>query len=156
MSMKKYFIFAAAALVALAACNKIEKTEAVDVPISFQVANFVGQTKAGESLFPIDSTFFTYSWFHENATAAAQAFMVGEEVKWQATPKQWASNRAYFWPKTGWLNFFSYTGYPRPSTVTEGSVKYTNVAITDTTNDAMLASAAYRYSKNENVYAGDD
>ena len=154
--MKKYFIIAIAALVASAACTKTEvSTVTPNQSISFQVAKYVGKTRAGESLFPMDSTFITSSWFHENATADAQAFMDGETVKWQNTNSTWATDRAYFWPKTGWINFFSWTGFPRPTTVAEGNIQYTN-AVIDTVSNPMVASAAYHYSKNENVYAGDD
>lgn len=155
MIMKKYFIIAIAALVASAACTKTEvSTLTPNQAISFQVANYVGRTRAGESLFPMDSTFKTSSWFHENATAAAQAFMDNETVKWQSTNSTWGTDRAYFWPKTGWINFFSWTGYPQPTSVTEGNVTYTNAVIA-TDSNPMVASAAYRYAKNENVYAGD-
>ncbi|MCR5276483.1 MAG: fimbrillin family protein [Bacteroidales bacterium] len=154
--MKKYFIIAIAALVASAACTKTEvSTLTPNQAISFQVANYVGRTRASESLFQMDSTFKTSSWFHENATAAAQAFMDNETVKWQSTNSTWGTDRAYFWPKTGWINFFSWTGYPQPTSVTEGNVTYTNAVIA-TDSNPMVASAAYHYSKNENVYAGDD
>ena len=156
MIMTKYFIIAIAALVARAACTKTEvSTLTPNQAISFQVANYVGRTRAGESLFPMDSTFKTSSWFHENATAAAQAFMDNETVKWQSTNSTWGTDRAYFWPKTGWINFFSWTGYPQPTSVTEGNVTYTNAVIA-TDSNPMVASAAYHYAKNENVYAGDD
>ena len=154
--MKKYFIIAVAALVASAACTKNEAVnQTPDQAISFQVAKYVGKTRAGESLFPQDSTFKTSSWFHENATATAQSFMDGETIKWQSTTTSWASDRAYFWPKTGWINFYSWTGYPQPSSVAENRIQYNNVVI-DTTANPMVASAALRYAKNENVYNGDD
>ena len=156
MIMKKYFIIAAAALVAFAACSKTEVVNTTpDQAISFQVAKYVGRTRAGESLFPMDSTFKTPSWFHENESATAQAFMDTETVKWQSVNSTWGTDRAYFWPKTGWINFFSWNGFPLPTSVTEGNVTYTN-AVINTDSNPMVASAAYRYSKNENVYAGDD
>lgn len=142
--MKKYTILAAVALVASAACSKVENTVVTpDQAIAFQVANYVPQTKAGEVKFDEAKTFNTYAWFHPE-TGAAQAFMADETIKWQATSKSWASDRTYFWPKTGYVNFFSYAGIPAP-VVTDGSATYTDktIAITD---DALLASAAYRYS----------
>ena len=144
MNMKKYMILAAAALVASAACTKVENTVVIpDQAISFQVANYVPQTKAGEVKFDEANTFTTYAWFHPTS-GAAQAFMSAETIKWQETTKQWAADRTYFWPKTGYVNFFSYAGTPVPA-VTDGSATYTDktIAITD---DAMLASAAYRYA----------
>ena len=160
--MKKYFIFAATALVALAACSKVEvSTPEQDKAISFQVANYVGKTKAGESAFDTDKTFKTSAWFHPTS-GEAQSFMSAEVIKWQSsrTPKQWASDRMFYWPKTGYVNFFSWAGSPEP-TVTEGSAKYGDASATPTyitiatDADAMLANGAYRYASanhNANVY----
>lgn len=145
MNMKKYMILAVAALVASVACTKVENNVATpDQAISFQVANYVPQTKAGEVKFDESKTFNTYAWFHPNETAGAQAFMSNETIKWQEAAKSWASDRTYFWPKTGYVNFFSYAGTPAPA-VTDGTATYTDktIAIDD---DALLASAAYRYS----------
>ena len=159
--MKKYFIIAALALVALTACSKIEVSNDVpDKAISFQVANYVAQTKAGESAFDINDTFKTSAWFHPTS-GDAQVFMDKEVIKWQAArdPKQWASDRIYFWPKTGYVNFYSWAGSPEP-VVTYGAAKYGDAAndtyITIATDaDAMLANGAFRYassSSNTNLY----
>lgn len=142
--MKKLFVIAAAAVAALAACTKNE-VNTPDQAISFQVANYVPQTKAGEVKF-MDDHFNTFAWFHANATDPAQIFMNDETIKFQSNDT-WAADRLYFWPKTGSINFYSYAGSPEPDAtngVTDGVVKYTDktIAITD---DALLASAAYRY-----------
>ena len=159
--MKKYFILAAVALVALTACSKIEVSNTVpDKAISFQVANYVAQTKAGQSAFDINDTFKTSAWFHPTS-GDAQVFMDKEVIKWQASrdPKQWASDRIYFWPKTGYVNFYSWAGSPEPA-VSDGAAKYGDAAndtyITIATDaDAMLANGAFRYassSSNTNLY----
>ena len=45
--MKKFFLFAAAALVALTACTKIDVvSNTPDVKIGYQVATYLNQTKA--------------------------------------------------------------------------------------------------------------
>lgn len=160
--MKKYFLLAAVALFVMAACSKIEVSNTEpDKAISFQVANYVVKTKA-ESAFDTDKTFKTSAWFHP-LSGEAQTFMSAETIKWQSSrnPKQWASDRTYFWPKTGFVNFFSWAGTPEP-VVTDGAAKYgdataeTPVYVTiATTDDAMLANGAYRYasaSANSNVY----
>ncbi len=142
--MKKLFILAAAALVAAAACTKTEVVNNTpDQAIAFQVANYVPQTKAGEVKFDESKTFNTYAWFHPTS-GSAQVFMNNETIKWKEASKQWAAERIYFWPKTGYVNFFSYAGSPVPA-VTDGSATYTDKTIA-TTDDAVLASAAYRYS----------
>ena len=148
--MKKFYILAAVALVASAACTKVETVD--NTPgqaIAFQVANYVPQTKA-EVKFDEGKTFNTYAWF-QPTSGDAQAFMANETIKWQGASKQWSSDRVYFWPKTGYVNFFSYAGTPVP-VVTNGTATYTDktIAIGD---DALLASAAYRYTNSDaNVY----
>ena len=148
--MKKYFIIAAAVLAAATACKKTDLNEQPGKAIAFQVANYLPQTKAGEVKFDESKTFNTYAWFHPTS-GAAQAFMDNETIKWQDAAKQWSSDRVYFWPKTGYVNFFSYAGTPVPA-MTDGTATYTDktIAITD---DAMLASAAYRYANSDaNLY----
>lgn len=152
--MKKYFIIAVAALVASAACTKNVTVETPDQAISFQVANYVPQTKANVAYE--GTSFKTSAWFHADASATAQAFMASEIIKFQ-TNNTWAADRIYFWPKTGWVNFFSWAGAPEPA-VTEGAAAYgtSSAPITIATDaDAMLASAAYRYGSanyDANVY----
>lgn len=140
--MKKLFILAAAAVVALAACTKTEVVN--DTPeqaISFQVANYVTATKA--NVVFADDHFNTYAWFHPDASSAAQSFMANETIKFQSN-NTWAADRAYFWPKTGNVNFFSYAGEPAPTSVVENTVTYTDATI-GIQQDALLASAAYHY-----------
>ena len=142
--MKKYFIIAVAALAASAACTK-NVTETPASPIAFQVANYVPQTKA--NVVFNGTEFKTSAWFHADASATAQDFMSSETIKFQSN-KTWAADRVYFWPKTGWINFFSWAGTPEPA-VTEGTAAYgaSSAPVTIATNaDAMLAEAAYRYS----------
>ncbi len=155
--MKKFYILAAVALVASAACTKIENVENTtpDQAIAFQVANYVPQTKAGEVKYDETATFTTDAWFHPTDGGSAQRFMNAETIKWQAATESWAADRAYFWPKTGDISFYSYAGSPSPTTVTDGSAVYTDktIAITD---NAVLASAARHYGAadyNTNTYS---
>jgi hypothetical protein len=143
--MKKYFVFAVAAVIATAACTKNEViNNTSDQAISFQVANYVPQTKANVAFE--GTSFKTSAWFHADASSAAQPFMASETIKFQSN-NTWAADRIYFWPKTGWINFFSWAGSPEPA-VTEGAAAYgtSSAPVTIATDaDAMLASAAYRY-----------
>ena len=149
--MKKFYFFlvAAIAVIASAACTKVDPVPQ-DIPVSFQVANYVPQTKANEA-FDIDQTFTTYAWF-QPTSGDAQVFMSGETIRWQSSSNTWAPDRVYYWPKTGYVNFFSYAGTPTPD-VTNGTANYSNktIAITD---DALLASAAYKYNSNVNEITG--
>lgn len=168
--MKKYIIFAAAALVALAACSKVEVPEtASQREITFELAKYSSQTKAGETALNSETVngnaitdFYTNAWYHANATDAAQAYMIDQKVSFTAgdasTAAKWAPyGRTYFWPKTGWINFFSYAGAPAPTAKAENSITYgttTSPLTIGTGDNVLIADAAYRYSDNNT--ANDD
>lgn len=184
--MKKVLILTAiAALAASAACTKVEKNTP-DKAISFQVAKYVPQTKSNV-VFDENEVFYTKAWFHQDASAAPQIFMqgataaVGETIEWQSTSNEWAADRLYFWPKSGWVNFFSYayTGTwgsnpdpviadvdptATPSPVANGSAKYGDSSVPSyitipTDGDIMLAEAAYKYDAGDatlNTYTSAD
>ena len=159
--MKKLFFFAVAALT-LAACSKNEVFEPVDnTAISFQAVNYLSQTKTdlpSAVKFEDYTSFTTDAWFHPADGGSAQVFMSGETVSLKPDVAEWSPARTYFWPKTGYINFFSQAGAPvatiadatgttaqTAATATYGSSS-SPVAI-DTTDNAVLASAAYRYSR---------
>jgi len=149
--MKKLFVIAAAAL-ALAACSKTE-VNTPDQAITFQVANYVSPVTKANVSFGTNNTFHTNAWVHTtlNGSASTQAFMVDEEISWDSSLKQWTPSRTYFWPKTGFVNFFSYAGTINPTTKTENNVEYT---VTDLATDAdiMVAEAAYEQTGNLTEY----
>lgn len=159
--MKKLFIFATAAVVALAACTKSEVNNVTSEngpAISFQVANYAGQTKAGETSLKDEGfeTFKTYAWY-TSSTADNQAFMTPATVTWDAGNTQWApSDHVYYWPKTGYINFFSFAGKHYPDAVNlnasennRAEAHYTT-AITVATNDNILvADGAYGFYNND-------
>ena len=157
--MKKYFIFAAAALVALAACSKIEVSETPETAkkISFEVANYMAQTKAETSLVAEGfETFKTNAWYH-SVSDGTQYFMQNVDILWNTAPNtnQWAPAVDYYWPKTGYINFYSYAGTQNPTTVdTEGSLVYTDKVIVYNDN-ILVADAAYGYHANAATYSFD-
>ena len=155
--MKKLFILAAAAVVALAACTKTQMVDTPSREVSFKIANYTAQTKAYNSLLdetadgnPIVS-FTTNAWYHDGAGSyGSQVFMADQVIKPENTtdPSYWAADgRKYYWPKTGYVNFFSYAGSPAPTAKAEGSITYTNVAVVPASN-ILVAEAAYRYTEN--------
>ena len=138
--MKKYFFIAAAALVTLAACTKVESTvEAPQREISFQVANSL-QTKATGSVYD-NGAFGTYAWFNNT-----DDFMVNEQVN--KSGSVWKTvDHTFYWPKTGSISFISYSPFAGTSdtagsvpTVTKNSITYTG--ITAGTTDLMYADRA--------------
>lgn len=168
--MKKILILTAiVALAASAACTKNTIDSVVqDEIISFQVANYVPQTKT--NVVFEGTSFHTYAWYNNGGVSDPdQVFMNDEQVKLQdVSPKAyWAPDRAYFWPKNGHVNFFSYAGTQNVSSMTDSDgdvdvrygtysgsplapASYLTIATTD---DIMLASAAYRYQSSN---ASDD
>ena len=110
--MKKYLILAAAALVASAACAKIERTDD-QTAITFNVANYVQLTKANTE-FSKTATFGTFAWWTPTDWATngqTNIFMDNQEVAYNSTDNVWAPTIPYFWTKTGKITFASYAPY---------------------------------------------
>ena len=158
--MKKLFILATAVL-ATVACSKTEvlnETPENGPAIAFQVANYAGQTKAGETSLITEgfNNFKTYAWY-TSSTASNQEFMAPATVTWDPGNTQWApSDRTYYWPKTGYINFFSFAGKHFPDAVDLNSSEnnraeaHYTTAITVATNDNILvADGAYGFYNND-------
>lgn len=176
--MKKISIlFAVAALVAGAACSKVETVGTADNngKISFQVANYVNQTKAAG-----DPTSLASEGFYQFNTTAiffpaegdVQTFMDKVAIfPWDNadTPAKvtqgngissWAPERDYFWPKTGYINFYSYAGTKAPAQTISTNKKTVTFAYSDVeiaANDNLLvADAALRFNANQKKYKMDN
>lgn len=123
--MKKYLILAAAAVVAMAACTKntLDQEAIPDVPITFQAANYVPQTKAGEVSVLDDFTAFKCKAYlhaegidlNANGTVNGTSFQNffgtdGETITWNSTAKEWAPSHVYYWPK-GAQSFVNFVGW---------------------------------------------
>ena len=133
--MKKFFILAALALVASAACTKTELSDNAtpDVEIGFQVASYLNQTKAdthGHTSFinelaelgvTSDQYFKSQAFIHAaqaDGTVAAPAgfFTAGtgniETIKYNGS-NTWKPEHPYFWPKSpkSSITFFSWYDY---------------------------------------------
>lgn len=99
-------------------CVKVETVDTTpDTPISFEVASLL-QTKAthngGGLLQDGCTSFYCNAWFTPSLGTANQRFMDHAQVLPQGldandiNPTSWAPQRTYFWPRTGFINFFSY------------------------------------------------
>ena len=136
--MKKYIILAAVALVASAACTKVDVAQEAQKEISFQVANRL--TKATGVLYD-NGPFGTYAWFNDTDN-----FMVNEKV--DLSGGAWKTvDHTFYWPKTGSVSFISYSPFAGTSntagsvpTVTKNSISYTGY--TAGTTDLMYADKA--------------
>ncbi|MBO4557279.1 MAG: hypothetical protein J5693_01565 [Bacteroidales bacterium] len=108
--MKKYIVIALAAVVAFTACTKVNPEEKKSDKISFNVANYVPQTRANSSL---DSE--GYSKFVCNAWYFGTPMQFMNEVEVIKGDAAWAPANDYYWPKTGYINFYSYAGSKAPA-----------------------------------------
>ncbi len=169
--MKKYFILAVAALAASAACTKVETEFNVSDPgnkIAFEVANYAAQTKAPTNVALTNAEDGIFQ-FH---TVANQFPAIGNPVQfmdvdilpWNGTTQvtsanissnnitAWAPAEDYFWPKTGYINFYSYAGTAAPTVDNSASDKKTvKFAYNDVTIDAnsniLVADPALHYAR---------
>lgn len=133
--MKKFIYIAALALIAGAACTKVE-TETQQVKVTFQAANYVPQTKAGEvSVFNDFKAFKSRAFLHAegvdlNADGTVkdsyQEFFgtAGETISPYNSGKAiitnptfestdvayWAPSHEYYWPK-GSKSFVNFVGW---------------------------------------------
>lgn len=172
--MKKYFVLAVTALTVLAACSKIEVPNTVETSkkVGFEVANYSSQTKANVALTNDDDglyQFHTYAYQFPKLGDAVE-FMNTDIFAWDNATERakvttgtgiysWAPEADYYWPKTGYVNFYSYAGtqYPTESVSTDKktvTLTYSNKTIASTDN-FMVADAALRFNSNQSTYAVD-
>lgn len=156
--MKKLFIIALAAVVAMTACTKVNPEEKKSDKISFTVANYMPQTKANSRLDEelLSPEFKCYAWQFTAADAVANTtpFMDSEVVKKKQITDgyEWAPEADYFWPKAGWINFYSYAG--ESVTTTNDGTSATAIAPTITaSNDKKTITFAYA---NKTINATDN
>ena len=159
--MKKIYILATVALVASAACTKIETAETPETgsKIAFEVANYMS-TKANETALQTEgfTSFNTYANFFPG-TGATQVYMDNVAVNFTAgTPNVWAPARDYYWPKTGWINFYSYasTHDKVPAITFNGDKTVATATYTDkeiaADDNFLLADAALIQNQNRTDY----
>lgn len=158
--MKKFYILAAVALVANAACTKTEIVNSVDQKINFEVANYLSTKAAGDPSTSLQTegytSFNTYAnFFPENGSV--QTYMDNVAVNFTAgSPNVWAPARDYYWPKTGWINFYSYAGSQAPEISFNAAKTTATAAYTDKTiggsDNFLLADAALRQNGNLSTY----
>ena len=163
--MKKYFIIAAAAVVAMAACSKVETDNTPGRKISFEVASYSTQTKADPSsnssvLTETSGAFKSKAWLHANGGAASPFFGTSansniETVSYLEASHTWEPELEYFWPKGAgsYINFVSWfaTNSNVPTTITETAMNWGTAAepMTIVTDDNFLfADEAWRYTDN--------
>ncbi len=155
--MKKYFVFLGIAAMTLAACTKTETIEAPAKKITFEVANYVPQTRNSSLESEGYEAFNTCAWFFPNATDAPQTYMDKVEI---VKGTAWAPAEDYFWPKNGWINFYSYVGTKAPVIAQDANnpkkvtATYENAVIVAGDN-YMIADPALHFTQNVNTITYD-
>lgn len=157
--MKKYLILAAATLAAMCACTKNEAYDAPQQSINFNVASYMPQTKANASILSETTSFNTYAYYHVNGGVQDYFTANGETITPDNTtnPTQWAPSKTYYWPKTGYINFYSYYGTQAP-VVTDGSLTYGTATAPLTiaaTDNLVFADPAFNQNGNLETYQMD-
>ena len=150
--MKKFIILATAAVAAMAACSKVDETTTSQKEINFEVANSL-QTKATGTKYE-NGAFGTYAWFNGN-----NDYMVNETVDFVGGVWK-TSVHTFYWPKTGSIDFISYSPFngtvdaadSNPA-VTKTTITYTG--ITAGTTDLMYADKV-TCNANVNLVTDDD
>ena len=175
--MRKYFIFAIAAVAAVTACSKVETVDnGVPTAIRFSVVNHMERNKAqtlpySGLTYPTGVPFGTFAWWTQNdwtgiADDQLYVFMDNEKVSYQTIDGRnaWAPSSTYYWTKSGKLTFASYSPWTEgnsPATdgysavpaydVTNGYL-FNNYTIVDATDvDLMYADLAANCSQNTNI-----
>ena len=160
--MKKYFILAAAALVALTACSKVETDNAPAKKITFEPASYVAQTKAHSLNSESITSFKSKAFMKGEGVTDLQDFFgtAGETISFKSASNTWEPSHDYFWPKStnSYVNFFSwYDTGAGPTSVTNGAMAWTNRTIA-TGDNIMYADPAWHFQQNttnESQYTGD-
>lgn len=138
--MRKALILSSAALLALVACSKVDAPVESQREISFQVAKYL-QTRASGVKYE-NGNFGTYSWYN-----AEDPFMTNEEVG--EVGGQWKTvNHTFFWPKTGSIDFISYSPFAGTNAVA-GTVP----SVTNNGGEYTLAYSRYTVGEDDIMYA---
>ena len=166
--MKKYFFFAVAALVAIAACTKVETAETPARRVSFNVGSYKAGTKADPSskhaLQGETESFSSKAFLHADAgsgmTVQNMFGASGETVTYNSSVPEWAPANEYFWPKASksYVNFVSwYTKNAKAqfdaTAVTELSMDWGTASAPvsiDSTDNILFADLAYNFKNNNN------
>jgi hypothetical protein len=110
--MKKYIVILLAAVVAFAACTKVNPEEKKAEKISFSVANYVPATKAYASILDEVGTdgFMCKAYLHAAGVTEVQEYFGedGENITFKSG--EWTPSRDYYWPKSpnSYINFVSW------------------------------------------------
>lgn len=130
--MKKILLIAVAAMAAMTACSRVDVAGDAQREINFEVANRL--TKATGAVYS-NGAFGTYSWYTAGTASGSQGveFMVNETV--DKVGGVWKTSvNTFYWPKTGSIDFISYSPFSGTNdtadsnpAITKTSISYTGI-----------------------------
>ena len=151
--MKKFFLLAAMVGVALTGCMKNEVyVPKCETPISFEVANYVAQTRASGA-FSTTETFGVSAWSHDADPLSSPVQMMSNEVV-SFDGVKWTTTTPFYWPINGTVDFIAYYPTSVEPAITynyEGGDTYEYTNYTVGTVDLMYADKAIRFSANNDA-----
>ena len=133
MRMKKFYLIALAACVALVACTKNEvRPVSTDQEITFETAVYKASSKAliSTNKYPKSATFGTVAYRESNE----EKYFGPEEVSYNSTQHYWSTATAYYWPVNDALTFMSYS----PFKYQESAHSSTAITVTDSYNQLAI------------------
>ena len=161
--MKKFFLLAAMVGVALTGCMKNEVyVPKCETPISFEVANYVAQTRAGDFVY---TQFGVDAWSWENDAATPVQMMENEVVSKSVVDGEdvWTTTTPYYWPigENSFVDFIAY--YPKTDKPAinycigdvygKDELTYSNYIVSDV--NLMYADKAIGFSANNDADDND-
>lgn len=155
--MKKFFMFAAMASVALVSCVKNEPAMPVaqQDEISFESPLMAVPVKAVAEKTAFDQasdSFDVWGYFTDakktNVFTATQLYMNKVEISYDDSETAWKASTPYYWPNNGFLTFLAVYPSGLNATVVDSGVKITGYEVEETANvDLLVSEVSY-----DNVY----
>lgn len=154
--MKKLYTILAIAAVAAVGCTKTEVVnDTPDVKIGYQVANYMTQTKAGETSFltelsglgvaAADASFESKAFINADDGNGGHSFdtFFEETIVWNATATQWEpESKDYYWPKSPKSNIDFFSWYNYGTGVVTPTLNYSGTSATMTWTNTPVPSKA--------------
>lgn len=157
--MKKFFMFAAMASVALVSCVKSEPnvnlTGSEGNLISFESPILAPSVKSVQEIvqFPADKTFQIWAYYTQNnfekTQVATNEYMNDVEIAYRTVgeDKLWKAADKYYWPNSGYLTFVAYSGTVTADDVTETGLKFNYTVNANADEDLLVSQVNYNVQR---------
>ena len=160
--MKKFFMFAAMASVALVSCVKNEPGAGLSGSgeqnlISFEAPILAPAVKSVQEIvqFPADKTFQIWAYYTQEdfakSAVASNEYMNDVEISyWERTSgagKKWTAQDLYYWPNSGYLTFVGYAGTVTNDDVVATGLEFDYAVNAAADEDLLVSQVAYNLQR---------